>query len=126
MSVGNDEPSGPERVLTVTDRRVGAAVVVTAAGEVDISSAPRLHEALLAAIRRPDTSLVVLDARGLTFLGSRGLAALIRALEETARRGTSFRLVLSPRSPVYRVIEITGVDKEIVRYETVQEALRAE
>jgi anti-sigma B factor antagonist len=126
MSVGNDEPSHPERVLTVTDRRIEAAVVVTAAGEVDISSAPRLHEALLAAIRRPDTSVVVFDARGLTFLGSRGLAALIRALEETVRRGTSFRVVISPRSPVYRVIEITGVDKEIARYETVEEALRAE
>lgn len=126
MSVGNGEPPHLGRVLTVTDRRVNAAVVVTAAGEVDIASAPRLHEALLAAVRRPDTSLVVLDASGLTFLGSRGLAALLRALEETARRGTTFRMVISPRSPVYRVLEVTGVDKEIARYETVEEALRAE
>jgi anti-sigma B factor antagonist len=126
MSVGHGEPSHPERVLTVTGRRVDAAVVVTAAGEVDISSAPRLHEALLAAVRCPDTSMVVLDALGLTFLGSRGLAALLRALEESIRRGTTFRLVNSPRSPIHRVLEVTGVDKEIARYETVEEALRAE
>jgi anti-sigma B factor antagonist len=126
MSVGNGEPSHPGRVLTVTDRRVDGAVVVTAAGEVDISSAPRLHEALLAAVRCPDTSMVVLDASGLTFLGSRGLAALLRALEESVRRGTPFRVVISPRSPIYRVLEVTGVDKEIARYETVEEALRAE
>lgn len=124
MSVSNGEPPHPERVLTVSDRRVGDSVVLTAAGEVDIASAPRLREALLAAIRRPDAARVVLDINGLTFLGSRGLAALLGGLDEAGRLGKTLLVAIRDQSPVYRVLEVTGVDKELARFETVEQALR--
>lgn len=126
MSLGNGEAPRPERVLTVSDRRVDDTVVVAAVGEVDIATAPQLHDALLAAIRQPDTPRVVLDINGLTFLGSRGLAALLAGLDEAGRLGKEFRVVIQNRSPVYRVLEVTGVDKELSRYETVEQALRWE
>jgi anti-anti-sigma factor len=125
MSIGDGERPRPPGALTVTERRVADAAVVLAAGEVDIATGAQLHDAVLAALRRPDTARVVLDINEVTFLGSRGLAALLAGLDEAARLDKSFLVALHHQHPVYRVLEVTGVDKELSRHDTVEEALRA-
>jgi anti-sigma B factor antagonist len=76
-------------------------------GELDISSAPRLitalHEAAQPPVRRID-----LDCRGVSFLDSTGLRALLVARNEATRMGVDLVLV-DPSPSVSRVIQMTGL-----------------
>jgi hypothetical protein len=57
---GGDPPPAAEQLMTVQQRRVGTATVLTVAGEVDMLTAPRLQEeAVDEALRDPAASDVV-------------------------------------------------------------------
>lgn len=114
------------QLLTVTDRRVDDARVIGAIGEVDISTGPNLQAALTSAIRTADVARVVLDLSAVTFLGSRGLVALVDAAGEAGRLGKLFRIAVGNQHAVYRVLEVTRLDKELAVYQTLDEALSAE
>jgi anti-sigma B factor antagonist len=79
---------------------------VTAAGEVDSSSAPLLREQLDALFEGP-LSEVVIDLTGVTFLDSAGLCVLAAAHR---RAGSDVRLrVLASSRAVIRPLQITGL-----------------
>jgi anti-sigma B factor antagonist len=122
----NGQPVDPGQLLTVTDRRVGGALVITATGEVDIATGPKLQAALTSGIHTADVARVVLDLSAVTFLGSRGLVALVDAAAEAGRLDKRFRIAVGNQHPVYRVLEVTGLDKELAVYKTLDEALNAE
>jgi len=83
----NGQQVDPGQLLRVTDRRVDDALVITATGEVDIATGPNLQAALISALRTADAAKVVLDLSAVTFLGSRGLVALVEAAAEAGRVG---------------------------------------
>jgi len=84
--------------LTVEDD--GQNVVVFLRGELDIATAPQLHECLTEYARRS----ITLDFSDVTFMDSSGVAALA-----TARNRRS-RLLLRGVGPVQRrVLEATGL-----------------
>jgi anti-sigma B factor antagonist len=58
---------------------------------------------------------ITVEARGLTFIDSFGLAALIRAREASGEAGVVFH-VSDPSPPLRRIVEITGT-VELVRGE---------
>jgi anti-sigma B factor antagonist len=122
----NGQPVDPGQLLTVTDRRVDDALVITATGEVDIATGPKLQAALTSGIHTADVARVVLDLSAVTFLGSRGLVALVDAAADAGRLGKRFRIAVGNQHPVYRVLEVTGLDKELAVYKTLEEALNAE
>ena len=84
------------------------AVVLTATGEVDTLTAPRLDAALAELLGTPEQVLVV-DLTGITFLASSGLAVLIRAAHRASSSDRRLRLVTRGR-PVLRPLRITGTD----------------
>lgn len=91
----------PERALSIS-RDDG---VVGVGGELDISTAPVLSEALEPAVERG--GVVTLDVRDLAFMDSSGLRLLIEAARRLEGRG---KLVLrSPGATVRRVLEVSGV-----------------
>ena len=97
-----------EDALTLTTRtgRDGA-VTVSVAGEVDTFTAPTLRSAVDAElVRRPPE--LVLDLRGVRFLGSAGLAALVETQKSADARGIVLRLIATTR-PVTRPLEVTGL-----------------
>jgi anti-anti-sigma factor len=98
---------GPD-ILRV-DRRVdNHAVIVRAAGEVDILSAPMLSTQLrLAEAVVVPPAPVVLDLTGLTFIGSAGLTVLLDHHERCAARGIQFQVVGGRL--LTRVLAITGL-----------------
>lgn len=77
------------------------------AGEIDMDSAPQLLEAIVLAHQVAGTD-VTLDLRDVTFMDSRGLAAMVTAQRHLAREEARLRLV-NPRPAVAAVLEITGV-----------------
>jgi anti-anti-sigma factor len=80
---------------------------VAVSGELDIDSAPRLigtlHDIASPPVRRVD-----LDCRGVTFLDSTGLRALIVGRNEATDAGVDL-VVVTPSAAVSRVIEMTGL-----------------
>jgi anti-sigma B factor antagonist len=82
------------------------SATVTMRGEIDIATAPRLR-GLLAQLVDAGSKRIVLDCRGLEFLGSAGIGVLVAARQ---RMGDDGELVLeSPSEHVRKVLEITGV-----------------
>jgi anti-anti-sigma factor len=80
-------------------------------GELDIAAAPEVDEEL-AALERSRPDLIVLDLRGLTFLDSTGLRALLGADARAREEGRRVVLIQGPE-PVQRVLSITGLDDRL-------------
>ncbi|WP_433612820.1 STAS domain-containing protein [Dactylosporangium sp. CA-139114] len=83
-------------------------VTVTASGELDMTSAPRLINVLRDAIHRHGPSRVDLDLTGVTFMDSTGLQVLVAANTDV---GGGLRITgTSPA--VHRLLQLTGVLEE--------------
>ncbi|AYF79562.1 anti-sigma factor antagonist [Nocardia yunnanensis] len=104
--------------MTVSRSTVRGAVVVTAQGEVDLTSAPQLEVVLDEVVR--DSSVPIVDLSGVSFLGSVGLSVLLAAAQKADPR--RLRVVVS--SPqVSRPITVTGLDKVLELFDTLDAAL---
>jgi anti-anti-sigma factor len=82
-------------------------MVVTVAGDVDLSTSPALSRALDAALADA-TSVVELDLSEVTFLDASGVSAILVAWHRADLDGIRLRLV-RPVTFVRRVLDITGV-----------------
>lgn len=89
----------------------GTVAQVTLTGELDIAAAPALSETL-ADLSARDLKRVVLDLRGLTFIDSSGLRAILRADDEARSNGHEFLLVRGTPA-VQRVFEVTRMDQRL-------------
>jgi anti-anti-sigma factor len=80
-------------------------------GELDMAGVGQF-ERLLVADQAPETRTFVLDMRGLTFIDSSGLRAVIMADQRVRAEGGRFVVVRGP-DRVNEVMEMTGVAKQI-------------
>jgi anti-sigma B factor antagonist len=80
----------------------GARAIVHVRGEIDIATTPAVDEAV-AGVSAP---LIVIDLSGVTFMGSSGLASLLRASRRAADLGGSLTL-RAPSRPVRDLLEMT-------------------
>ena len=80
------------------------APVIAVSGELDMSNASRLEEAVDAAVAAGPEKLVF-DLSGLRFMDSAGIAVLLRAAGKVA--AIELR---EPSPPVRRVLELTGLE----------------
>lgn len=87
--------------------RVGGTAVVTAVGEVDLSTHGELVDAGAGAMA--DGVHVVLDCAEISFLDSRGLTALLELQRRADDAGATFALAAVPPS-VARVLELSGTE----------------
>lgn len=99
--------AGIDQLISLDAREVGDSCLVTVAGEVDMVTTPHLRSYLKQQIERAG-SMLVLDLRRITFLGSSGLAVLVEALDWTRARSIALRLVCNSRE-VVRPLEATGL-----------------
>jgi anti-sigma B factor antagonist len=84
------------------------AAVIALQGEFDMTGIHRFRSCVNEALETHPRSLIV-DARGLTFIDSSGLKALLHARAAATDAGVAFRV--SERSPwLRRLAEITGVE----------------
>lgn len=92
--------------------RVGETQHVSVTGEVDLSNARPLLDAVAAAVP-DDAAHVVLDLTHTTYLDSAGIAALFRLAERLRTRRQDLRLVVPPDSPIRAVLRLTHLDHVI-------------
>jgi anti-sigma B factor antagonist len=99
----------------------GRTAVVTAAGEIDITNAESLRDALLSALNAGALGLVV-NMTATTFLDSAGVTALVRASRRAAATEATVRLAVTAPS-VLRVLNLVGIDRLIEVHPSVADAV---
>ncbi len=92
----------------------GGHPVVFVYGEIDVLTAPRLHETLQEVVAESPRTLLV-DLANVTFIDSTGLGALVVAHRHLEERGGKLRLVSVP-PPVAQVLEVTGLNSRFEVY----------
>jgi anti-anti-sigma factor len=98
-------PSPGDILYVATSYNDGIATVVLV-GEFDMSCAAHFWASISEALGTGPRSLTV-EARGLTFIDSSGLQALMRAHEAAGEAGAAFR-VSDPSPALRRLVELTG------------------
>ena len=98
--------------------------VLEASAEIDVTTADQLHAALLDAIRDRHP-VVVVDMTGTHFCDSAGLHTLIAAHKRAQAQGGELRLVVPAEGAVSRVFSLTGIDRFVPCFASVEEALAA-
>ena len=92
----------------------GQDVVVTISGELDLATRDEV-EAVLIDAEDAATRAVVVDLRGLRFLGSTGLSLLVASAGRARLRGVGHEVI--PSEGVRRLLAITGVEEHLTTRE---------
>ena len=107
---GSGEPEDGQ-TLTVRIEPLGAsACVVSLAGELDLSTIPRVEKQLVEQLRSKDG--VVVDLTKVSFIDSSGIALLIQAFRATDDAGV-LNTVIAGGSQVERVFRLAGIDRAL-------------
>ena len=117
--------AGGSCLLQITSAAADSAVVVTAAGEVDLETGPRLRAGLSEWIERPDAVPVIVDLTGVTFLSSTGIAVLVDANWQAEQSKVALRIVVTADQMVHRTLASAGVDHYLALYHDLGSALAA-
>ena len=97
------------RSLRIEVANTTSPTTVVLTGEIDIATAGRVRDALIA-ISRGGEKKVVVDMTNVTFMDSTGLAALVGPLKRF--RSMNGQIVLrSPTGSVRKVLELTGLTR---------------
>lgn len=96
--------------LNVSSRSQDDHAVVTITGEIDLYTAPRLHNELAAVIASAaPESRITLDMSGVDFCDSTGMNVLLSSLRTSREKSVEFALA-GPRPAVKKILQVTGLD----------------
>src|SRR5437660_608014 len=98
--------------------------VLTVRGEVDVTTTPRVRAQLIALLSDGTPQLIV-DLEGVDFLDSSGLGALVAALKLARSRSGELRVVCEHQRSVRKVLEVTGLERVLDRFDSVDAAAAA-
>jgi anti-sigma B factor antagonist len=94
-----------------TEQVSDGTVRLAFAGEFDIATAPHVEEEL-ARVEGERPALIVLDLRGLEFMDSTGLRAIVAADARAREDGRRVAIVRGPEA-VQRIFEVTGLEERL-------------
>jgi anti-anti-sigma factor len=96
----------------VETSRSGTTQLARVTGELDLSNARALTDALAHAVP-DDVTLVVVDLTGTTYVDSAAIASFFRLSQRLRDRRQDLRLVVPPTSPIRAVVELTRLSQVI-------------
>lgn len=97
--------------LAITTKPNPECYVVSVEGEIDISNADKLRNAIDLALEQP-TERVELDFRQVPYIDSTGIGVLVGAAHRASERGRGLSIT-GAQPNVLRVAQLLGVDKDI-------------
>lgn len=109
--------------LSLANRTEGDKTVVSVGGEIDVYTAPKLREQIVALVEEGHYHLVV-DMEDVEFLDSTGLGVLVGGLKRVRAHDGSLRLVCT-QERILKIFRITGLTKVFPIHATVAEAVAA-
>ena len=96
-------------------------VVITLPATIDVTNADDVTARIRDAFK-PGVTVVVADMTATTFCDSRGVHQLWRTRDHADAAGAELRLVIPPDGPLKRIVELTGLEREVTVYPTVSQA----
>jgi anti-sigma B factor antagonist len=100
----------PDGVLEVQSVQVGDHLCVLVSGELDLSSADKLEEAIRVA-EKSTARAIVIDLTNLRWMDSGGLHVLLRAHARSQGDGDRTRLLPSKYDAVRQLVAVTGASR---------------
>ena len=85
--------------------------VITVTGEIDLSNAASVRDAIGAVL--PDLPEVCVDLTGVEYLDSAGIAMLFLLAERLSYNRQELQLVVPPDAPIRAMIRLTKLDQVI-------------
>ncbi len=111
-----------EQAAKWSERAVGAAVVLSAAGRIDLTNADPFKDALAAAMAKADKALVI-DLSGVDYISSAGLRSLMIVFKAGKADGKAFGV--AALQPLLReIFTISRFHLVFPLFETVDEAVK--
>lgn len=111
-------------LLTVEIRREAGWVIVAAGGQVDVATAPRLHQELQALATRGEHR-IVLDLAEVGYVDEAfGLGVIVGAVARARRAGGAVAVVVIDRR-LRELLDLTGVGSVVAVHPSVEAALAA-
>ena len=107
--------------LSLDRRTHGTWAVVEVGGELDLYTAPSFRESVLEAAGDTDPPKVIVDFRGLGFIDSSGLGAIVACLKHLRERGGDLALAAPDGSGLRRLLDLTGLDRVLTLYASTDE-----
>jgi anti-sigma B factor antagonist len=102
----------------------GGWQVLIVRGEVDVTTTPRVRAQLIALLSDGTPHLIV-DLEGVRFMDSSGLGALVAGLKLARSRSGELRIVCDRQRSVRKVLEVTGLERVLERFDSVDAATAA-
>jgi len=96
--------------LVISQRQESERQIIVAVGEVDLTTAPALREAMLAAVSQEDAQTLVVDLSQVDFIDSAGLALLVEARKRLAPEGRTLTVLLTAGRQPERVLKLGRFD----------------
>jgi anti-sigma B factor antagonist len=101
--------SGPRQAFSVHADRIGSRRVVTLDGELDLSTASVLEEALSQIVSEARTETIEFNLSRLDYLDATGLSLLVKFKKHAETLGAAV-ILRDPQPHARRVLEITNLD----------------
>ncbi|MEP7133546.1 MAG: STAS domain-containing protein [Chloroflexota bacterium] len=98
----------------------GTIAIVTANGRFDSETAPELDAELTKVVG--GNNKIVLDLKGVDYISSAGIRAIVKASQAAEKSGGSVKLAFVPES-VNSILYTVGLNQKIGGYATVDEAV---
>jgi anti-sigma B factor antagonist len=93
-------------------------------GEIDVANVEEIRSRIRALVTNRSFALVV-DLSPTSYLDSAGINLLFSAGEEMRGRQQQLYIVLPAASPVVRMVSLTGLDKALPTFTSLEQALAA-
>jgi anti-anti-sigma factor len=110
------------RLADVLIEARGRAVIARLTGEMDLSNATNIRQAITQAVPN-DALVLVLDLSDIGYLDSSGIQLIYQLRDSVGARGQHFRLVIPASSPANYALILAGVARHLQTMETVDDAL---
>ena len=106
--------------IVVGSRTAGSWTVLDVEGEVDVFTAPKLREKIIALLDGGSDHLVV-NLEKVLFMDSTGLGVLVGGLKRVKERNGELALA-GAHGTVLRVLSVTGLNAVFPMHDTVEQA----
>ena len=102
----------------------GDVPVLRLEGEIDVSNVDEIRGRMRELVTNREFALIV-DLTPTSYLDSAGINLLFAVGEEMRGRQQQLHVVLGERSPLTRMVALTGLDKSLPTHSTLERALAA-
>ena len=107
--------------LEIETRHDDGWTVLATVGELDLYTAPRLRDEVLATVERGEHRIAI-DLNGVGFIDSTGLGILVACLKRVREQGGALVLISPETSPLRRLLSLTGLEQVLPTYAALGDA----